>query len=488
MQIKLHIETDQEVLKDVMVENNENDFYKEIGSVLPDLKTDLPQTLYVTSDLGSAEFYLGKRGTYTENGIDYPSMYVKEKNNFIQGLTPAAYPDAYLTCIHPESNNYKYYWLRPNANGISATYGRIGVKRGEMFGAKDLKNPYPTHLYWIRYYEKLSKGYVDQSDIYLQDQKPKKKKAASFKTNTPKGKEDTASHELYCLLKSYAKHVVKTTLTNEHVTIAQVKAAKRILQEMGKRKTVKGFNNQLLKLLQVAPRKERYIQKLLATAESDFADIIYREENLIAAMEAVASDENTTIDVQEDSFTADHIEVYYATEKQKKEVIAHLSDRLKGKVHQVYRVINQKHKKRFNDYLKKEDIHQVKQLWHGSRNENWFSILENGLQLNPNAIITGKMFGKGIYFAPSSNKSWNYTSYRGTSWASGNSDTAFMGLYATAYGTPHDVTMSENFSQNKLKNLQCNCVHAHAGSQLLNDEIIFYNESAMLLNYIVEFK
>ena len=144
----------------------------------------------------------------------------------------------------------------------------------------------------------------------------------------------------------------------------------------------------MLKLLQVAPRKERYIQKLLATAESDFADIIYREENLIAAMEAVASDENTTIDIQENSFTADHIEVYYATEKQKKEVIAHLSDRLKGKVHQVYRVINQKHKKRFNDYLKKEDIHQVKQLWHGSRNENWFSILENGLQLNPNAIIT----------------------------------------------------------------------------------------------------
>lgn len=43
MQIKLHIETDQEVLKDVMVENNENDFYKEIGSVLPNLKTDLPQ-------------------------------------------------------------------------------------------------------------------------------------------------------------------------------------------------------------------------------------------------------------------------------------------------------------------------------------------------------------------------------------------------------------------------------------------------------------
>lgn len=41
---------------------------------------------------------------------------------------------------------------------------------------------------------------------------------------------------------------------------------------------------------------------------------------------------------------------------------------------------------------------------------------------------------------------------------------------------------------NSGESLHCNCVHAHAGSQLLNDEIIFYNESAMLLNYIVEFK
>lgn len=100
MQIKLHIETDQEVLKDVMVENNENDFYKEIGSVLPDLKTDLPQTLYVTSDLGSAEFYLGKRGTYTENGIDYPSMYVKEKKQFHSRINSCCLSRC-LSYLHP---------------------------------------------------------------------------------------------------------------------------------------------------------------------------------------------------------------------------------------------------------------------------------------------------------------------------------------------------------------------------------------------------
>ena len=34
----------------------------------------------------------------------------------------------------------------------------------------------------------------------------------------------------------------------------------------------------------------------------------------------------------------------------------------------------------------------------------------------------------------------------------------------------------------------CDCLHAHAGVSLQNDEIIFYHEDAMVLNYIVEFE
>ena len=151
-------------------------------------------------------------------------------------------------------------------------------------------------------------------------------------------------------------------------------------------------------------------------------------------------------------------------------------------------MIHKKQRQRFDDYLEKHHIKKVKQLWHGSRNENWFSIAINGLQLNPNAIITGKMFGQGIYFAPSSMKSWNYTSFYGTSWANGNSDTGFMGLYATAYGKPYDVTSAGTYSQASLTRLGCNCIHAHAGSALRNDEILFYDEASILLQYIVEFQ
>lgn len=491
--MKLEISWNEDsVVKEV--EETESDVYKAIGEILPSI--EVPNTIYVRCidgnyAYGDAQFGVGKRGTFVKNGVKKPSMYVVENYNNIDGLDNSTYEEAYLTCINPESNNYKFYHLKPTKYSIGATYGRIGSNRGEAFGVTDLQNPYPTYMYWIRYYEKLSKGYTDQSDIYLS----KKATASSVKTkkdDTKKKDEkkiavNAISAELYAKLKAFAKHIVETTFVNATVTEKQLKESKKIFRELGKRKTVNGFNKQLMKLLTISPRKARYVSELLAKSENDFAEIIDREETLIAAMEALVSGDEVAIAKMEESFESLGIEVYEATEKQRNEVLSKLSDSLKPKVKRVYRVINQTHKKRFDNYLKSNDITTVKQLWHGSRNENWFSILQNGLQLNPNAIITGKMFGQGIYFAPSSMKSWNYTSFRGTSWARGNSDTAFMGLYATAYGKPHDVTCSQSFTQRQLESMGKNCVHAHAGSQLLNDEIIYYSESAMVLNYIVEF-
>lgn len=62
-----------------------------------------------------------------------------------------------------------------------------------------------------------------------------------------------------------------------------------------------------------------------------------------------------------------------------------------------------------------------------------------------------------------------------------------MGLYATAYGKPYDVTTTGIYSQASLARLGRNCIHAHAGSVFRNDEILFYDEASILLQYIVEF-
>ena len=93
--------------------------------------------------------------------------------------------------------------------------------------------------------------------------------------------------------------------------------------------------------------------------------------------------------------------------------------------------------------------------------EQFGSIIRQGLLLNPNAVITGKMFGNGIYFAPSARKSFGYTSCSGSYWARGNDNTGFMGLYATAYGDPYYPTTSGNMKPSMERNgkdrLVCRC-------------------------------
>lgn len=336
-------------------------------------------------------------------------------------------------------------------------------------------------MYWIRYYEKLSKGYTDQSDVYLKSEKVEKKgKKASKKAS--KKVEDPVSNELYVKLKKFAKQVVESELQSADITKAQVKESKRILKRLGQVKTVKCFNKHLMNLMTLSPRKCRYVNTLLATSPKDFADIVTREETLITAMEAFVGEDT----VLTNDFSSYGMEVYIATDEQKKKVLEKLSPGLQPKVKQIYRVIHKEHKKRFDNYVKNNNIKTIKQFWHGSKNENWFSIAVNGLQLNPNAAITGKMFGYGIYFATRAKKSIGYTSLNGSYWANGNNHRAYLAVFKVAYKNPkHVYQYDQHYSS--LKHVHPHdALFAHAGQMLLNDEIIVYNECQTTLQYIIE--
>jgi poly [ADP-ribose] polymerase len=165
---------------------------------------------------------------------------------------------------------------------------------------------------------------------------------------------------------------------------------------------------------------------------------------------------------------------------------------IRDKFHKAWKVKSLKTQEKFDKFVNNNNIKERKLLWHGSRNENWWSIICNGLVLRPQAIITGKMFGYGIYFAPSSRKSLGYTSINGSYWVKGGSSSAFMSLYDVAYGKPFDAYSFENkFQSLDYKGLQqmcpgANCLHAHAGSMLRNDEIIVYQEEQLTIKYLVE--
>ena len=144
--------------------------------------------------------------------------------------------------------------------------------------------------------------------------------------------------------------------------------------------------------------------------------------------------------------------------------------------------------------MTENNIKDTKLLFHGSRSENFWSIIKTGLVLRPtNAVITGKMFGYGCYYAPKCAKSIGYTSLSGSYWAHGGNNTAYMALFDVAYGTPYDVYNFDskyyNLDYNKLQQFKpgANCLHAHADKGMLrNDEIVVYKEEQMTIKYLIE--
>ena len=436
---------------------------------------------------------------------DFPVEYIQPKKSF-------------LTSVDPSNNKYGYYELEPVDgkeavdvwNNLShgrkeelkrcgclegeplakVSFGRMAVESGSIWDRRSYY--YPITEFWLIHQQKISEGYKDISDI--QYDKGEYETGTNGTTKKARERVESPSTKLFETLKSFSMEVVKTAKINVSINSRIIKESRELLAQMRIAGSVDEFNAKVLDLIAILQRPTEIsksgIANLLANSKDDFGRIIQREEDLILSMEGVLAGNMVDAYSSFENFDDYGVEVYMATDKQKQQVMRKLSDELKPKVKNIYRVIPASQKKKFNQYLEDKGISTVKMLWHGSRNENWSSIIKSSLQLNPNAIITGKMFGDGIYFAPSSMKSWNYTSMRGSYWAKGNSDTAFMGLYAVAYGTPYDISSyghDMDYKDVTLKN-GCDCLFAHKGTMLRNDEIVFYDEAAILLNYIVEFE
>lgn len=117
--------------------------------------------------------------------------------------------------------------------------------------------------------------------------------------------------------------------------------------------------------------------------------------------------------------------------------------------------------------------------------------MENGLLIRPsNAVYSGSMFGDGIYGANKARKSLGYTSYRGSYWAKGNSNEAYMALYNFHLGKQYEISSSDSsLSKDKLKRLgEYNSTYAKAGRSLINDEFIVYDIAQTDIRYLIKLK
>ncbi|MDD4779106.1 MAG: WGR domain-containing protein [Tissierellia bacterium] len=395
----------------------------------------------------------------------------------------------YLVKVEVDANNNKYYRMIPNGNVFDVQYGRIGVTGFQTA-------EYPISQWNKKFNEKIKKGYVDQTRLVAETVIKSKKKEY-------KDIENKYIQMIVIRLQAMAKQAIADnyTISSNKVTQIMIDEAQAILNSLLNAETVESFNKILIELFKIIPRKMGKVKDYLANSKNNFAKIIQNEQDLLDVMRGQVVQNSVDEEVIEDIYENPNqtildvmgLRFEEITEDEKLLIKKNLGG-ISDKFYQAWKVINIKTQNKFDKYIKENNIHNCKLLWHGSRNENWWSIINTGLVLRPSAIISGKMFGYGIYFAPSAQKSLGYTSLHGSYWAGGNSNSAFMSLYDVAYGKPYNVYSFDskyynfNYEQLQRYSIGANCLHAHAGSMLRNDEIIVYKEDQLTIKYLVELK
>ena len=131
-------------------------------------------------------------------------------------------------------------------------------------------------------------------------------------------------------------------------------------------------------------------------------------------------------------------------------------------------------------------------LFHGTRSVNVSGILRESLRMPKNlvgVVITGAMFGPGLYFADDWKKSAGYTSLKNSYWSRGSGSVAgreaFMFAADVVLGTPHVAPTWKGFTAPPKGT---HSVYGKAGNAgLQNNEFIVYNTQQSKLRYLVEF-
>ena len=161
----------------IVVPKDESGFYKKIAETIS--KYPYPNEISVTVAGRKVKYSLEERGG---------TCNIQEQSNDFQFKTPGTYPKVYLTYadyisaekkakeargevkLGGDYGSYKFYSLEEENGQIKASWG-------SMRGIGQQKSCYyKNSMYWIKYYEKINKGYTDNTDAYVEkEEEPKVK-------------------------------------------------------------------------------------------------------------------------------------------------------------------------------------------------------------------------------------------------------------------------------------------------------------------------
>ena len=385
-----------------------------------------------------------------------------------------------------------------NPDTFEVTEGRIGIKIG-----RNRPRKYSLLMSeWDNFYQqKQAKGWM-LTNTKKPDVKKIERKGFSFDGGMYDKTGDMSVDTIITKLLSYANRMVEESYTTkiEDVSDEMINLATSIFKELSEnheKMSIPEFNNKLKILYAAIPRRINKLSDQLAKRTIEFTDIIAREQELFEVLlSQIRGQQNlaqfTKMPTVLEAFNLEWREV---SEDEK----AQIQKMLGGNARQyknAWRIVNKKTEAAFDTFCKKENLKEgrggISHLFHGSRSENFWSIITTGLNINPiGVVITGKMFGNGSYFAPKAQKSIGYTSSYGSVWAKGSESVGYLGIFKVATGKEYHPTGSDSsLTWAKLQKVApgCHCTWAQsADTSLRNDEVIVYQNQQSTIEYLVEF-
>ena len=384
-----------------------------------------------------------------------------------------------------ENNNNKFYNMYEGSDHIKIEYGRVGA------AVRTCTKPLSK---WDSVYrEKIRKGYKDITNLKQE-----------VKVSGYKEIEDQKIKYIVDLLISRARQTIANNykVSYQQVTQAQINEAQDIIDSLVKNVNnnlgVKEFNELLLKLYTAIPRKMAHVQDYLLNEQYVQPErklrLISNEQDLLDTMATQVKQNRILEEGSQDRtiLEATGLNLYVASNTDL-EIIKSKMGANYNQLRRAWRIDNLRTLKDYQESYESVSSTSRKNdlFWHGSRTENWWSIISNGLIIRPsNAIHTGSMFGDGLYFANKAQKSIGYTSLANSYWSHGRDNKAYLALYTVRIGKQYHINKHTSecytLNYNKIKDKGFDSVFAHAGKDLRNDEFIIYNPAQCTIKYLIE--
>ena len=426
-----------------------------------------------------------------------------DENGTVTAVPNHTYIQMRLVKFNATNGVNKTVALKADEDGKN--FALISGDIGRKYGRKAPRaRKYPMNMWDDAFWQKIDHGYTIVAT----------EEAAELevvKEGTTKPIEDKEVADIVQILLDACNKVIEeqySAIKIENIPEADLKKAQEIIKEMEEKKdklSVAAFNNLLLELWTIIPRVMRNMNKYKVFQKEQFDKSIQAEQDLLDLLQSMLRQAKGNKEVAGHTILeANNLTMENVSTDEEKMLKDMMTDQ-RNRFLRAWKVKNAVTEERFNNYCKSRNIDLdgdgVTRLFHGSGTPNWWSIITNGLYLNPDGVtIHGKMFGYGLYFAPYSRKSIGYTSSAGSYWEHGNCSKGYLAVFKVATGKVYDVYNDEeydNYIPNSINDFSekvpdHDCLWAVSGrgssrSYLANDEVIVYREEQATIEYLIEF-